>query len=56
LRHELERRYQAPCLGVIPWLDAPSPEGVSHHLNDAALRSALDPHGRLPIPLARRTA
>jgi dethiobiotin synthetase len=56
LRHELERRHRAPCLGVIPWLDPPSPEAVSQHLSDAALRCALDPHGRLPISPARRTA
>lgn len=56
LCHELGHRYQAPCVGVIPWLDTPSSENVSRHLDDAALRSALDPHGSLPIPLARRTA
>ena len=25
LSHELARRHAAPCLGVIPWLESPSP-------------------------------
>ena len=46
LHHELGRRYQAPCLGVVPWLDSPDPQAVAAHLNDAALRRALRPRVR----------
>lgn len=38
LRQELTRRHQAPCLGVVPWLDAPTPAAVAAHLDTAALR------------------
>jgi hypothetical protein len=31
-------------LGVIPWLDAPTPDRVAHHFNDALLHVTLDPH------------
>jgi dethiobiotin synthetase len=41
LRHELDERWQVPCLGVVPWLDDPRPESVAAHLDDAALRSAF---------------
>jgi dethiobiotin synthetase len=37
LRHELMRRHRAPCLGVVPWLDAPTPAAVAAHLDTAAL-------------------
>jgi dethiobiotin synthetase len=55
LRHELSERFQAPCLGVIPQLDSPDPQAVAAHLDDAALRSALDPHGLLQLQLACET-
>jgi len=48
LQHELGRRHQAPCLGVVPWLDAPTPGRVAVHLNDAALLAALDLPENLP--------
>jgi dethiobiotin synthetase len=44
LRQELARRYQAPCLGEVPWLEAPEvPEAVIGHLDARALEQALDP-------------
>jgi dethiobiotin synthetase len=44
LQHELGRRHGAPCLGVVPRLDGPSPSGVAAHLDTPALRRvfALD--------------
>jgi len=56
LRHELNQRFQAPCLGVVPRLDAPDPQAVAAHLNDAALRAALDPHAHLQLRTAREAA
>ena len=38
LRQELMRRHQAPCLGVVPWLDAPTPAAVAVHMKPAALK------------------
>jgi len=38
LHHEMTRRHQAPCLGAVPWLDAPTPAAVAAHLDTAALR------------------
>ncbi|WP_349282261.1 dethiobiotin synthase [Polaromonas hydrogenivorans] len=38
LRHEMTRRHQAPCLGMVPWLDAPEPAAVAAHLDTAALQ------------------
>lgn len=38
LRHEMTRRHQAPCLGVVPWLDTPQPGAVAAHLDAAALK------------------
>ena len=37
LRHELMRRHRAPCLGIVPWLDAPNLASVAAHLDAAAL-------------------
>ena len=39
LRHELDRRHRAPCLGVVPRLASPAPAAVAAHLDDAALRT-----------------
>lgn len=39
LRHEMQRRHQAPCLGTIPWLAQPTPANVAAHLNAPALRA-----------------
>ena len=39
LRHELQRRHQAPCLGLVPRLATPDPASVASHLDDAALRT-----------------
>jgi dethiobiotin synthetase len=41
LRHEMSRRHGAPCLGVVPALDPPTPEQVTEHLDTDALMSAL---------------
>lgn len=38
LHHEITRRHQAPCLGVVPWLDTPLPAAVAAHLDAAALK------------------
>ncbi|MDM0037510.1 dethiobiotin synthase [Variovorax sp. J22G21] len=38
LRHELGRRHQAPCLGVVPRLASPEPAAVAACLDDSALR------------------
>ncbi|WP_232230001.1 dethiobiotin synthase [Polaromonas glacialis] len=47
LRHELMRRHRAPCLGLVPWLDAPTPAAVAAHLDAAALHKVFD---HLPLP------
>ena len=41
LRDELQRRHQAPCLGVVPRLAHPSPAAAAAYLNAAALRTLL---------------
>ena len=51
LRHELDERQQVPCLGVVPWLDAPRPDAVAAHLNDAALQSAFGLRERVAPPV-----
>ncbi|MDM0070002.1 dethiobiotin synthase [Variovorax sp. J31P207] len=38
LRHELGRRHQAPCLGVVSRLTSPHPAAVAAQLDDAALQ------------------
>ena len=43
LRHEMTRRHQAPCLGVVPWLDNPTPAAVAAHLDAPTLRRVLAP-------------
>ncbi len=42
LRHEMQRRHRAPCLGVVPWLEAAEPAAVAVHFDDAALRIVFD--------------
>ena len=39
LRHELARRHQAPCLGMVPRLASPDPAAVAAHFDEAALRT-----------------
>ena len=39
LRHELGRRHQAPCLGVVPRLASPAPAAVAAQLDGPALRA-----------------
>jgi dethiobiotin synthetase len=56
LHHELGERHQAPCLGVIPWVDDPHPDAVASHLNDAALRSAFGLHRRVQACSTPETA
>jgi len=41
LRHELQRRHGAACLGVVPRLAVPSAAAVAAHLDGPALRTAL---------------
>lgn len=41
LRHELQRRHGAPCLGVVPRLATPSAAAVAAHLDGPALRTAF---------------
>ena len=41
LRHELGRRHQTFCLGLIPWMASTDPAAVSGHLDDSALRRAF---------------
>ncbi len=38
LTHELTRRHQSPCLGVVPWLELPDPATVAPYFNTAALQ------------------
>ena len=38
LEHELQRRHQAPCLGIIPELDTPDAARVAAFFNGAVLR------------------
>jgi len=46
LRHEFQRRHQAPCLGVVPRLASASAvkmaQAAATHLDDAALRTLFD--------------
>lgn len=41
LRREMMRRHQAPNLGVVPWLDTPTPAAVATHLDAAALKKVF---------------
>lgn len=41
LRDEFARRHEAPCLGIVPWLEAPTAAGVAAHLDEASLLAAL---------------
>jgi dethiobiotin synthetase len=51
LRHELRRRHQAPCLGVVPWLPPEDgPARVAAHFDVSALAD------RLGIRASRRAA
>lgn len=43
LRHELQRRHQAPCLGVVPRLTDAHPAVAAAYLDGAALRQVLAP-------------
>jgi dethiobiotin synthetase len=43
LHHEFTRRYQAPCLGLVPRLPAPDPALVAAHLDGVALAGLLSP-------------
>jgi dethiobiotin synthetase len=38
LQHELTRRYQTPCLGVVPHLAHPDAAAVAQHLHGTALQ------------------
>ncbi|MDO8274475.1 MAG: dethiobiotin synthase, partial [Serpentinimonas sp.] len=46
LQHEFQRRYQTPCLGVVPWLASASAEKMARaaaaHLDDPALRTLFE--------------
>lgn len=43
LHHEFTRRFQSPCLGLVPRLSAPDPARVAAHLDGAALAKLLSP-------------
>ena len=43
LRERLWRQHQAPCLGLVPRLDRPTPTLVAAHLDAAALHTIFDP-------------
>lgn len=43
LRFEMQRRYQAPCLGVVPHLAQPGAAEVAAHLDAATLRALFQP-------------
>ena len=43
LRDELQRRHQAPCLGVVPRLTHASPAAAAAYLDARALRKLLEP-------------
>jgi dethiobiotin synthetase len=42
LHHELRRRHQAPCIGVVPRLADPDPAAVAAYLDPAALRALFN--------------
>lgn len=54
LREWLGGRYDAPCLGIVPWLAEPDPAAVAAHLDAAALLQAFPAPGQaravLPLP------
>ncbi|WPB59248.1 dethiobiotin synthase [Xylophilus sp. GOD-11R] len=41
LRQWLQDQHTAPCLGIVPWLDEPTPAAVASHLDAATIRKAL---------------
>ena len=41
LHHEFTRRHQAPCLGLLPWLEPFDAAVAAKHLDDITLRTAL---------------
>ncbi len=41
LRERLWRQHQAPCLGLVPWLDQPTPANVAAHLDATALNTVF---------------
>jgi dethiobiotin synthetase len=43
LREELQRRHQAPCLGVVPRLADAHPSATEAYLHSAALHRLLAP-------------
>jgi dethiobiotin synthetase len=43
LRQQMQRRHQAPCLGSVPWMSRPTPEGIAEHFDAAALHAVLAP-------------
>lgn len=43
LRERLWRQHGAPCLGLVPWLDEPTPAKVAAHLDKAALSAVFAP-------------
>jgi dethiobiotin synthetase len=42
LRHEMTRRHEAPCLGVVPWLNSPTAAAVAAHLDFTGLQGIFD--------------
>jgi dethiobiotin synthetase len=43
LGYEFGERRQVPCLGLVPWLDAPNAASMAAHLDGSTLHSALTP-------------
>jgi dethiobiotin synthetase len=41
LRERLWQQHGAPCLGLVPWLDQPTPAAVAAHLDTAALHTVF---------------
>lgn len=56
LRRWLGDRHGAPCLGDVPWLEAPGPAEVAAHLDAAALRALLGRMRPVPWPPADASA
>lgn len=56
LHHEMTRRHQAPCLGVVPWLNTPTPAAVAAHLDAAALKRVFTASLLYPPSSPEKTA
>lgn len=41
LRHEMQRRHAAPCLGHVPWMSQPTPALIAAHFDTTALQTVF---------------